>query len=417
MVISADDVVSLRNQTERGRPRVAMVAYTLFGSDARVRRHVAALVDAGYDVDVFALAGSSDRAPSDPHVHVFLPCSRRYDDRGNLFTLVQYARFAAACGKLMLQRHRTAGRYAVVHVNNMPNFLVLAALPLRWLGTPVLLDIHDTMVELYQDRCPGTHQRLLIPVLRLEERLSMRAATFVLTSEHTKWARLRDNGLRENRSAVVLNLPDTGLFPRTHLPDSPGPIEDGFRLVYHGTLAHRLGVDIAVEAAHLLVERIPDLRFDIIGDGEQRAALQRRIEELDLTDRIHLSDGFVPTDRLASMLRGADLAVLPSRLGIGTSLMLPTKLLEYVQLGIPVVTVATQTIEHYFTRDQLAFVPSDDPSGLADRIVQLWRQPEERLRLARAAREFTDEHRFDAERVRYLKIVADLARTATASRR
>lgn len=394
--------------------RVAMVAFTRYSSDSRVRRHVAALVGAGYAVDVFTLQEAPDALAGAATADVrfcLIPPERVH--RGSAAaTALDQAHFLLRCAALLLARHRRHGPYDLVHVNNMPDALVLAALPLRRLGTPVLLDVHDTMPELAADRFDGRRARWLAGVLRVEERLSMHAADFVLTSEHTKSERLCANGLDARRSAVVLNLPDPSLFPDV-LPAPTDPRTSGFRLVYHGTLAHRLGIDVAVEAVHLLRDRLPGLRFDVIGDGEQRPALVERIDELDLGGHVVLSDGFVPVERLAPLLRGADLAVLPSRRCASTELMLPTKLLEYVQLGIPAVTVPTATIRRYFDEEQLAFVPGDDPVALATRIHQLWQDPLGRRRQACAARRFLTLHPAAGERDRYLDVVAAMTAART----
>ena len=389
--------------------RIAMVAYTFFAPDARVRRHVKALLEAGYAVDVFCLRNpDGDGVPPTPGLEFFYPRFRRYDKTSQLNVVTEYLLFALICGTRLL-RHQLGGRrYALVHVNNMPNFLVFAALPLRLFGVPVLLDIHDTMPEIYQDRFAVGPGHPVIRMLRLEERLSMAAAGFVMTTEHTKWERLLRNGLRRGKSAVTLNLPDADLFPDLPVPAAP-PAGDGFRLIYHGTFARRLGLDLAVRAVARVRDRIPGLRFDIIGDGEQRSELEALVAELDVADVVRLSPGFVPTCDLPAMVRGADLALIPSRNTIGTSLMLPTKMLEYVCMGIPCLTVPTPTITHYFDERAAYFVPTEDVAAIAEGIVRLHADPERRLALARSAKRFFADHDFAAERRRYLDCVARMS--------
>jgi len=392
------------------RPRIAMLAYTLYASDARVRRHVAALVEEGYEVDLMILSGESGRPePTQEHVRFFFPRKRRFERQSALSQIREYVLFAMACSRILLSNHLRR-RYCLVHVNNMPNFLVFSAALLRMMGIPVILDVHDTMPEIYQDRfaVPGGHP--LVRALFLEERVSMRVADFVITTEHTKWERLVENGLSERKSAVTLNLPDPSVFQEVATREPSEERSGVFRLVYHGTLTRRLGMDVAVRAVDLARKRIPAIRLDIIGDGEQRAELVDLVAELGLGDCVKFSDGFIPTDELPGVLAGADLAVIPSRDSVGTSLMLPTKLLEYVRLGIPAVTVATPTIVRYFTDEQVRFFPSEDALALSEHIVRLYEHPEERLQMSRRAREFYVEHNFETERRRYLDIVEKLAR-------
>lgn len=393
----------------RGK-RIAMVAYTIFRSDARVRRHVTALRRQGYSVDVYALIGPDGVRDADEEGLAFhLPQRRVPKTAGKFGILLDYVKFALACSFLLLRDHLRGERFGLVHVNNMPNFLIMAAVPLRLMGVPVLLDIHDTMPEIYQDKFGVGPDHWIIRALFVEERWSMKLAHYVLTTEHTKWERLLENGLETRKSRVTLNLPDSGVFPDGGL--RPAAVEEGaeFRLVYHGTLAHRLGLDLAIEAMELLRDRIPTARLNIIGDGEHREELVRLATERGLLDRITFSDGFVPMEELPGMLAGSHLAVIPSRKRIGTRLMLPTKLLEYVRIGIPAVTVATHTITRYFDESMVRFAESENSADLADRIQELHDHPEELERLAVEARKFYETYNFETERESYLAVVAALA--------
>ena len=398
--------------------RVAMVAYTFYNSDPRVRRHVRNLTEAGYAVDVIALHYDGDREnPQDSDaIRFFLPRGRDYSRQGKFHQIYEYTAFMVQSGWCMLRNHLSGHKYDVVHINNMPNFLIFGALPLRLLRVPVLLDVHDTMPEIYQERfdVPPTHW--MIRLLFLEERWSMRLASYVITTEHTKWERLIENGLQRKHSKVTLNLPDPDLFPLLPLPDKivhagddPGKVP--FRIVYHGTLARRLGLDIAIRAVGLLCESIPNIRFEITGDGEFRPNLVALVEELGLQEQVVFSDGFLPTDQVLERLTGAHLAVIPSRPNIGTRLMLPTKLLEYFRLGIPAITVPTETIRHYFTEEMVCFVAGENPEALAETISGLYKNPERRLQLAQNARKFFDTYNFESERDVYLQVMQELVQS------
>ncbi|MEK7794364.1 MAG: glycosyltransferase family 4 protein [Candidatus Hydrogenedentota bacterium] len=393
---------------------IAMIGYTFYASDERLKRTVRTLRRDGWTVDVITV--SNPRGPQEQEaegVRFYLPRARHFGRQGKLRQLYEYARYTLSAARILLWNHLFKRRYAFVHVNNMPNFLVFAALPLRVFGVPVLLDIHDTMPEIYQDRFGAGPGHWVIRALRFEEWLSMKLADFVLTTEHTKWERLQTNGLSAENSAVTLNLADPTAFPMLDIPEAsagPAPV---FRVVYHGTLTRRLGMDIAVRAVSQLRDRVPGIRLDITGDGEQRAELIELTQVLNAEDIIHFSDGFVPGEKLAERLLGADLAVVPSRNNIATSLMLPVKLLEYVALGIPAVTVATPTITRYFNDLQVRFVPPEDPDALADAIEYLYQHPDERRALAVAARDFFEKHSFESQQRTYLDVVHRLTRIDT----
>ena len=72
-------------------------------------------------------------------------------------------------------------RFALVQVHSLPDFLVFAALPLRLVGVPVLLDLHEAMPEFFRSRFPGASNPIVHRLLMLQERLSVAASTAVIT--------------------------------------------------------------------------------------------------------------------------------------------------------------------------------------------------------------------------------------------
>jgi glycosyltransferase involved in cell wall biosynthesis len=392
------------------RPRVALVGYTFYQSDGRLHMYVDYLVSGGYDVDVIVLDNPKAPPPQDEaHVHFFTPRRRYFERQGKLQYLVDYMMFALAACRVMLRNHFRGPKYSAIHINNMPNFLIFGAVPLRILGVHVLLDLHDTMPEIYKVRGNLTEANWLIRCLFIEERVCMKLADFVITSEHTKLDRLLTNGLRPDKSNVILNLANPALFPEFPLPDSAAAPGALFRIVYHGTLTWRLGVDTAIRAVGIAREKDPNIRFEITGDGEQRGDLVKLANELGLNEWVKFSDGFVPVESLAERLRGADLGVMASRLNPATDLMLPVKLLEYIRLGIPCVVAPTKTIRRYFTEESVRFIGPDDAAALAAVIVELAADPAKRHAMARKARAFYDKHNFEAQRNTYLHIIGELA--------
>lgn len=395
----------------KNRPRVAMVGYTFYESDARLQMYVDYLVSSGYDVDVVVVRDPNCEPPANTeHATFFLPGKRRFERQGALQFILDYSAFTLSSAWLLFKHHISGRRYAVAHINNMPNFVLFAALPIRLLGTRTILDLHDTMPEIFQVRNNVTSNHWMIRCLRIEEWVCLKLADFVLTSEHTKRDRLLDNGLDRAKSAVILNLADPNLFPELPIPDeAPGDTNRPFRMVFHGTLTSRLGVDTAVRSVALARMEIPNIRFEITGDGEQRAELLALVDELGLQSHVTFSSGFVPVEELADRIAGADLGVLASRENAATDLMLPVKLLEYARMGIPCVVVPTRTIVRYFREPAVRYVPTDNPEALAAVIVNLHHNPGERLAMARAARAFYDTYNFATQGTTYIDIVNDLA--------
>jgi glycosyltransferase involved in cell wall biosynthesis len=384
--------------------RVAAVAYTYYRSDPRVRREAEALAARGDEVVVLCL-----RAPGEPaeetvrDVRVRHLRLSRYRGGNSLLYVGGYLAFFALAFFALAAAHLRR-RFHLVHVNNMPDFMVFTALVPRLGGARVILDIHDTMPETYRDKFGVGDGHWLIRLLRLQERLSARFADHVLAAVHTEKEALVAHGLDGSRIEVLLNLPDPRVFANSG-PAVPAAGPGEFRLVFHGTLARRLGVDLAVRAVAQLRDEMPGLRLDLIGDGDQRPELVALAQELGVEDRVRFSEGFVPVEELPALLRGADLGVIPTRQEISTRYMLPTKLLEYIALGIPALVAPTYTIRHYFDEDQVAFFAPEDVGSLAKEIRALAADPERRRRLAANSARFLESCSWDEHRKVYLDLV------------
>ena len=119
-----------------------------------------------------------------------------------------------------------------------------------------------------------------------------------------------------------------------------------------------------IEAAHLVVQEVPDARFVILGEGELREQLQRQVHEHRLEKHV-LLPGF-RTDILGC-IKGFDLFVMSSVTeGLGTSL------LDAMACGKAIVATSAGGIPEVVEDDVTGtLVPPRDPRAMAGAIVAL----------------------------------------------
>jgi glycosyltransferase involved in cell wall biosynthesis len=397
-------------RTQSGTRSHCMVVHAYYPlGETRVERQAFALRDHGVDVHVICLRKGDE--PSSEMVQGItihrLPV-RRHKGGSPLVQLLEYLHFfLLASGRLT--RLTLRRRFDVVQVHNLPDFLVFAALVPRLLGSKVILDLHDLMPEFYAERFRRPMTSLPVRLIRLQETLSCRFADQIITVTDQWRQALIQRGHPSEKVAVVMNVADERVFNPSVAAHDAGRRNGRFRLIYHGNMDHRYGLDLVVGAIDRVRREIADVHLTLHGGGEYRRTVEELVEKRDLRDHIEISSRFVSTEELARRIKGADLGIVPYRDGVFTGAILPTKLMEYAALGVPVVAARTPAIAAYFDEDMVEFFTPGDVRGLADRICGLYRDRARLASLATNIARFRERYRSQEHSARYVELVERLA--------
>ena len=389
--------------------RVASVAFTHYDSDPRVRRMATCLADRGDEVVAVVLRHEGQpRVRRVDGVEVVGIQIRQYRGDSAFAYMAQYLAFFFAAMWILTRLHLRK-RFDLVHANNMPDFMVFAAWPLKVGGASVVLDIHDPMPELYESKFGSSARHPVVRLVAWVERLSVRFADRVISVHDIQLQTLLSRGHPPERFVIVQNVADERYFPRAvalKTADDPSSIT----VVYHGLIAHRLGLDVAIRAMAKVRTETDAVRLMLIGDGDGASEIRALTDELDLGSVVDFQQGFIPLEDLLPKLSRAQIGIVPARVDPFTMNMLPTKLVEYVTLGIPVICSELPAVRLYFGDDQIVMIPHDDPEALAAAILELAGDPDRRRHLATEALRFVDEHGWDRQRERYRSLVDSLVR-------
>jgi glycosyltransferase involved in cell wall biosynthesis len=366
--------------------RILIIAYTAYARDGRVKRQAEALTGRGDQVDAICLA---DGEVADTHgvnvIGILLP---RYRGASKIDYLRSYLNFFSQAAALAIRRSLKE-RYDVVIACTMPDLAILSALPCRLFGSKLVLDVHDTMPELYLDKFGGRHGRFGARMLMLQERLSARLADRVLAVHDLHAERLHQSGVPQRKLVVIANSPDPRIFPvadaecLSHRVRSE-PNVGTFSIICHGTISRRLGLDTTLAALALLHHRFPLIRLRIIGAGDYLDELKALSRKLRIDSAISFENP-VPIQELAATIGGANVGLVPHNESSATHLMLPVKLLEYAALGIPVICARLRTIEHYFDAQSVRYFSPHNAGQLARAIQDLYLDPSLRDSLSNSA--------------------------------
>lgn len=382
-----------------------MIAYTNYAIDARVRREAETLAAQGFHVRCLTTQNGPERTSFELNgVEVRELNVQKYRGKSTKAYIGSYLSFlahsSAACLRLLAR-----GELDVLHVHNIPDFLVFAGLVPRLAGSKVVLDVHDSVPETFATKFAsgGAVQA----ALRLEERLSALVAHRVICVNHPQRETLVSRGIPDRKTFISMNVPDPSIFEPKAARE--GRREAGeFNLVYHGTMAKRLGVDLIIRAVAELRVRVPGLRLNLWGHGDDLPSFQQLAAELGVGDQVRFRPQGFPLGELPAQLATMDLGVVGNRRNAATDLMLPVKLMEYASQGIPAVVPRLKTIAYYFADDMVAYYEPDDVASLAAAIERLYRDPQRQTRQAHRAGEFLRQHGWQRQGVELVNMYQSL---------
>ena len=206
-------------------------------------------------------------------------------------------------------------------------------------------------------------------------------AVVTLTGGTARWVRDHIPGSRVVVIPNAVRWPLEKQSPVVSVPDKGA----GLRLLAVGRLHPVKGFDLLIQAFANLANYFPDWSLVILGEGDERAALQKQINDAELGHRIKL------VGRVGNMVdwyQSADLYVLSSR-----AEGLSNTLLEAMASGLPVVAVDCDTGPREIIRDNIDGIlvnPPNNADALAAHLSDLMSRPLKRATLARRAIDVRD---------------------------
>jgi glycosyltransferase involved in cell wall biosynthesis len=360
---------------------VCMIAYSAYINDGRIRRYAETLVQRGDNVDVICLASmiSGDRISHINGVNLYQIQKRKPDELGPWSYALRQLRFLLGAS-ILITKLDIQKKYDVVHVHNIPDFLVFSAWYPKIRGSKLILDIHDIVPELFADKFNLKFKKIYVSVLRSIEKISARFADHVIVSNDLWKEKLIARSLAADRCSVFVNNVDEHVFSRKQRTRNDGRCI----LIFPGSFQWHQGLDIAIRALVVLREKLPNVELHLYGGGNEKVERELRAltKELGLSDSVKFK-GVAPIDNIAQIIANADVGVVPKRADSFGNEAYSTKIMEFMSQGVPVVASRTKIDSHYFSDDEVCFFPSGDSVAMAEAIWKVESDKEYRDSLIR----------------------------------
>jgi phosphatidylinositol alpha-1,6-mannosyltransferase len=223
----------------------------------------------------------------------------------------------------------------------------------------------------------------------LTRRVHQNAAMLLTSSNNTKQL-LAARGVTPSKISVAHPGVDTDRFsPRVDGASirqryAPG----GERLLLTvGRLQRRKGHDLTIDAIARLVEKQRNVKYLIVGDGEERPALEQRVAKHGLSNHVMFA-GIVPAGALPSYYAACDVFLMPNRIDAGDFEGFGIVFLEAAACGKPTIGGksggASEAVQDGETGMLVSGTDVDELAGAIDRLIS---SAELRSRFGGAGRE------------------------------
>jgi len=380
-----------------------MLAYSFYESDNRIMRYARALVERGDEVDVIALAGDEKQPSFETidEVNVHRIQTRMRNERNKYSYLWRLLRFCVK-SSFCLSRLHLKRKYNLVHVHNVPDFLVFSAWLPKLAGAKIVLDIHDILPEFFANKFRKPEGSFYVQLLKIIEWISVRFANHVIISNHLWFGKITSRSVSKENCSVLINYVDLKVFGcrRTR--------HDGkFIMLYHGGLQSHQGLDIAIRAFAQVCTGMPAAEFHIYGGGSVKSELQMLVQQLGLNAKVFFFDS-ISMRRIAEIVANADLGIVAKRADSFGNEAYSTKIMEYMAEGVPVIVSKTKIDSFYFNDSVVRFFESGNENELAKAMFEVLQNPALREKMIVHASEYVAQNCWDVRKGDYLNLVDSL---------
>ena len=217
-----------------------------------------------------------------------------------------------------------------------------------------------------------------------------------------------------NYAAQVELLHDTGISAEAIVPHHLTDTKT-LQLLFVGRLVPLKGVAMLLDALHVLERETPGkFNLTVVGDGQERRALEQQAQTLGIAERVRFT-GWVAPHETVSFYQNADIFCFPSIREYGGAVVL-----EAMAAGLPCIVPAYGGIGEFVTTEtgiQISIASRERLTReLADGIRQLAQDPARRARMGHAAIQRAREFTWDAKAEHLMQVYDTLLFTANGTR-
>lgn len=312
--------------------------------------------------------------------------------------------------------HFDRRKYDAIQVRDMPVAALVGLFAARCKGVPFFYWMSFPQSEGQIDRArargPKAGMRYWFPLLQgtigkwLLYRVVLPRADHVFVQSRQMLEDVARQGIARERMTPVPMGVDLETAQPERITPSDDPRLDGKRvLVYLGALDQARKIETLFEMLAIVRRQVPDILLVLAGDtqdGPHREWLRQEAQRLEVTDSL-LWTGWLPTEKAWRYVRAAEVGLSPIPRGFLLDCGSPTKAIEYMALGLPVVGNDNPDQALVVTEGGAGICVELAPQAFAGAVIELLGNAERRRQMAQSGQDYVRHARS------YDRLAADVA--------
>ncbi len=196
---------------------------------------------------------------------------------------------------------------------------------------------------------------------------TLRAGTKILVSNNeTKKIIIDEYNVMQEKISIVPNGVDLSMFNITKKKNSK-------KVVFAGAMYYHRGLDVLLETIPLVIEKIPDAKFVLLGSGTEMDKLKEIVSKNKLDNSVEFK-GWIEREKIPENIADASIGIGPLRLTEVTSRALPIKVLEYMAVSLPLIAQKGTLPNDVLENEKNGFF-IENHIELAEKIILLLNEP------------------------------------------
>ena len=248
---------------------------------------------------------------------------------------------------------------------------------------PVLIKIDDAIYE----KAKGI-KKIQRKIEKMYNSKTLQNADKVLVmNDFTKKIVNEYYSVSDSRISIVTNGTDLEKFYNSR--------ENNKRIIFSGAMYHHRGIDVLLNCASEVIDKINDVEFLLLGDGPEIIKLREFVKKNNLSKNI-IFKGWVKREEIPEFLAKSSIGIGPLRTTDVTKGALPIKVLEYMASSLPILAIKGTLPEDILKDGDNGYV-IENSEELAQKIIHILKNNDLRDQMGKNSNEMVQ--KFDWKNV------------------